>query len=222
MSLAFDPSRRKNQLNSPWAPSAVARLYELWKSPSTIECVASALRTEFGYPFTWRAVHRKAQRLNLIKRSLTPWTAEADARLAELWPKMSGAAIAPKLSDEFSYNFTRNSIIARATRLRLKSEGKSRGGGSVKGRPRKAVTKRPAGDALQKKIQLRRIAPQIEDWSIPTPQRKTLLELGQHDCRWPIGEPKSDSFFFCGAAAENDRPYCSSHCQRAYVEIRPR
>ncbi len=72
------------------------------------------------------------------------------------------------------------------------------------------------------RLKERQSAPMVEDFAIATPQRKTIFELGPHDCRWPVGEPKSDLFFFCGAVTEKDRPYCSSHCRRAYVEIRPR
>ena len=37
-----------------------------------------------------------------------------------------------------------------------------------------------------------------------------------HGCMWPIGDPKSPEFHFCGEAADQGRPYCSSHCAQAY------
>ncbi len=48
----------------------------------------------------------------------------------------------------------------------------------------------------------------------------SLFELTDKTCRWPIGEPGSDKFHFCGepgADLELDQPYCAQHRQRAYV-----
>lgn len=36
-------------------------------------------------------------------------------------------------------------------------------------------------------------------------------------CEWPIGEPASTGFHFCGAESVPGKPYCSEHCQLAYV-----
>lgn len=38
-------------------------------------------------------------------------------------------------------------------------------------------------------------------------------------CSWPIGEPGTSGFGFCGQEAVPDRPYCAGHCSRAYVKI---
>ncbi len=37
-------------------------------------------------------------------------------------------------------------------------------------------------------------------------------------CSWPEGEPGTDSFHFCGEPSIADKPYCLSHCERAYVK----
>jgi GcrA cell cycle regulator len=50
----------------------------------------------------------------------------------------------------------------------------------------------------------------------------TLMELGAHHCKWPIGDPASDTFRFCGEPREGERSYCSRHCEVAYVKPRPR
>lgn len=38
-------------------------------------------------------------------------------------------------------------------------------------------------------------------------------------CCWPEGEPGTPEFRFCGAPAQEGRPYCAEHCRRAYVRI---
>jgi len=54
------------------------------------------------------------------------------------------------------------------------------------------------------------------DAQIPLPQRRSLLALSDDTCRWPVGEPASPSFFFCGGEVARNKPYCAVHCARAY------
>ncbi len=48
---------------------------------------------------------------------------------------------------------------------------------------------------------------------------KTLYELKHDECRWPIGDPKSPEFHFCGEKTVNGKPYCAKHCAFAYVTV---
>jgi GcrA cell cycle regulator len=43
-----------------------------------------------------------------------------------------------------------------------------------------------------------------------------LLELTELTCHWPIGDPGSADFFFCGGQAVTNLPYCSYHSRIAY------
>ena len=43
-----------------------------------------------------------------------------------------------------------------------------------------------------------------------------LLELTEETCRWPIGDPGSSEFFFCGGNALTGLPYCAYHSRVAY------
>jgi hypothetical protein len=52
--------------------------------------------------------------------------------------------------------------------------------------------------------------------------QKTLLELEQHDCRWPIGEPRHPDFRFCAEPSLEGRPYCAQHWSMAFQPARPR
>jgi GcrA cell cycle regulator len=53
-------------------------------------------------------------------------------------------------------------------------------------------------------------------------QPKRLLDLGPNDCRWPIGEPRSPDFRFCGKPHTPGRPYCDHHWEMAFQPPRPR
>lgn len=51
---------------------------------------------------------------------------------------------------------------------------------------------------------------------INDPSRTTrLLDLTARTCRWPLGEPGSSDFQYCGGPAEIKKPYCPHHTMRA-------
>ena len=37
--------------------------------------------------------------------------------------------------------------------------------------------------------------------------------VGNHQCRWPVGERSVP----CGCQVKEGKPYCEDHCKRAYV-----
>jgi GcrA cell cycle regulator len=41
-------------------------------------------------------------------------------------------------------------------------------------------------------------------------------------CSWPLGEPGTASFRFCGKPSDPGRSYCADHCRLAYVKIKDR
>jgi GcrA cell cycle regulator len=54
----------------------------------------------------------------------------------------------------------------------------------------------------------------------PSPERgvATVLSLGAHMCKWPIGDPSTDDFGFCGRRAPPEGPYCVEHARVAYQQ----
>jgi GcrA cell cycle regulator len=51
---------------------------------------------------------------------------------------------------------------------------------------------------------------------IPIGQRCSILELNDAKCHWPIGDPSSAEFFFCGGKTIEGLPYCGYHSRIAY------
>jgi GcrA cell cycle regulator len=51
---------------------------------------------------------------------------------------------------------------------------------------------------------------------VPLSQRLSLLELNEATCHWPVGDPASADFFFCGGKALAGLPYCAHHSRVAY------
>src|SRR5581483_11416960 len=48
----------------------------------------------------------------------------------------------------------------------------------------------------------------------PRAPRRSLLELTDATCRWPVGDPQHPEFFFCGAPPRANSPYCAAHWRR--------
>lgn len=53
-----------------------------------------------------------------------------------------------------------------------------------------------------------------DDYSIPVAQRLSIFDLSDATCRWPVGDPRSADFFFCGAVT-GGHVYCKLHARRA-------
>ena len=49
-----------------------------------------------------------------------------------------------------------------------------------------------------------------------------LAALKPNQCRWPIGDPDSDKFHFCGEPVFVGKPYCYEHCRQAYQFTPPK
>jgi GcrA cell cycle regulator len=49
-----------------------------------------------------------------------------------------------------------------------------------------------------------------------------LAMLRSDQCRWPIGNPDSDKFHFCGEKVFPGKPYCYEHCRAAYQMMPPK
>ena len=50
----------------------------------------------------------------------------------------------------------------------------------------------------------------------------SLMDLTERTCKWPIGDPATDKFWFCGHEAEPGKPYCKTHISIAFQPITQR
>lgn len=53
-------------------------------------------------------------------------------------------------------------------------------------------------------------------------RRLSLMELTERTCKWPIGDPATDDFWFCGLAAQPGKPYCEAHVGVAFQPMSAR
>jgi GcrA cell cycle regulator len=60
------------------------------------------------------------------------------------------------------------------------------------------------------------------DPNIPHSEKKTVGTVLADDCRWPIGDPSSRDFHFCGKRKKDGSPYCDFHARQAFQTVKPR
>ena len=147
------------------------------------------------------------------------WTDERVELLKKLWTEgLSASQIAAELG-----GITRNAVIGKVHRLGL--SGRAKSPSSAAPRPRKPRApgmmrlSRPSmrGNTALAPMYEADIEPEPEliENIIPIGQRCSLLELNDSKCRWPIGDPGSAEFFFCGGTPVEGLPYCNYHSRVA-------
>lgn len=53
-------------------------------------------------------------------------------------------------------------------------------------------------------------------------KRLTLMELTERTCKWPIGDPATPDFWFCGLPSVPGKPYCEAHVGVAFQPMSAR
>ena len=53
-------------------------------------------------------------------------------------------------------------------------------------------------------------------------KRLSLFELTERTCKWPVGDPATDDFWFCGLATQAGKPYCEAHVGVAFQRMTAR
>ena len=62
----------------------------------------------------------------------------------------------------------------------------------------------------------------IEEVVIPMSERVTIMELKEAMCRWPLGDPATAEFRYCGGKSPMGVPYCNYHSRVAYQPAQDR
>jgi GcrA cell cycle regulator len=164
------------------------------------------------------------------------WTDERVELLKKLWSDgLSASQIAGELG-----GITRNAVIGKVHRLGL--SGRAKAPSSTAPRQRKprtaagpfnhrptarATTRGNTALATQTVAYAEALAeieaePELIDNIIPIGQRCTILQLNEATCHWPLGDPSSTDFSFCGGTTVTGRPYCAYHCRVAYQPVQDR
>jgi GcrA cell cycle regulator len=145
------------------------------------------------------------------------WTDASFQRLAELAAqKLSARAIADTLAREFKVRVTRNAVIGKARRTGIKLHAPAGFPSSDQSPPkvsqRRRVENRVGRDAEKG---LRLLTRHADGEGVPAPTfQREFLSLGDGNCHWPIGDPGTADFKFCGAPTRGY--YCAYHWNKAH------
>ena len=88
---------------------------------------------------------------------------------------------------------------------------------------RKAII--PAGQPLPPQPSANEISPEALETVREvekTAKRLTLMELTERTCKWPVGDPATDDFWFCGLPVQQGKPYCEAHVGVAFQPMSSR
>ena len=55
-----------------------------------------------------------------------------------------------------------------------------------------------------------------------TAKKLSLMELTERTCKWPIGDPATPDFWFCGLPVQQGKPYCEAHVGVAFQPMSSR
>jgi GcrA cell cycle regulator len=53
-------------------------------------------------------------------------------------------------------------------------------------------------------------------------KRLTLMQLTERTCKWPVGDPATEDFWFCGLPSSAGKPYCETHIGVAFQPVSSR
>ena len=146
--------------------------------------------------------------------TIASWTEE---RVEQLRSCVNAGLTCSQIADEIG--MTRNAIIGKIHRLGL-AQGRPAASPVRLHRPR---TPRPRPSlhellrlAHQQEAPRRAEFAAVELLPVESAQRRSLLELTEGACRWPLDDPGSADFAFCGNETIAGFSYCAGHARMAY------
>ncbi len=158
-----------------------------------------------------------------MAETVPSWSDERVDLLRRLWEDgLSASQIASQLG-----GVTRNAVIGKIHRLGLSGRVKSADSAAGTRKPPRDVEaeiEMPIAAAVEIAVAVEAPpvmaapAPVVAADPVPlaTSRRVTIMDLRESMCRWPLGDPTSPDFHYCGDRAITGLPYCTHHAQIAY------
>jgi GcrA cell cycle regulator len=181
-----------------WSEDRVETLKKMWGEGQS----ASQIAKELG-GVTRNAVIGKVHRLGLSNRSTSSDKSDAKAKAKPAVAKTAKPKAAPKPAAKTAPK-TELVPVPVVTRL-------------------KPII--PAGQPLPPQPSANEIDPEAlaKVTEVEKKAKKiTLMELTERTCKWPIGDPATPDFWFCGLPVQAGKPYCEAHVGVAFQPMSAR
>ena len=145
------------------------------------------------------------------------WTEDRVGALKKLWLEGQSAS---QIAKQLGGGVTRNAVIGKVHRLGLSGRATPSQPARATFRPARPrpvqPTQAPSAPRRIEAVQSRAVAAASVPAPMPDlPGTATVMTLGAHMCKWPIGDPSSTEFSFCGRRA-SEGVYCVEHARVAY------
>ncbi len=135
------------------------------------------------------------------------WTEEKVAKLKELWGKNTASEISTIIG-----GVSRNAVIGKANRLNLSAKIKTRNSPTTNN----SIKSNEQENSFKKRGRRNKFKSLIIEKDFEPENPKQLEELDESVCKWPIGHPNENSFYFCGRKSLKDFSYCKLHLLYAF------
>lgn len=140
----------------------------------------------------------------------SPWTAE---RIEQLRHCVVTGLTCSEIAAEIGVS--RNAVIGKIHRLGL-STGRPAGAPARSCPPRARRPRAPSQRQLLRLVCLADGEPIVLGAPVESAHPCSLTELAERKCRWPLGDPMSADFAYCGNDAVTGFTYCAGHARMAY------
>jgi len=138
------------------------------------------------------------------------WTEEREQKLRELWEKDYTAS---RIAEMLGGGTTRNAVIGKAHRLKLAARATSKQSRSPKRQDITSSVPNKQEGYISRKSRFKSL---LLDKNFEAENPKKLEELDDKNCRWPIGHPDEENFYFCGRNPVEGFSYCKLHVLYAF------
>lgn len=198
-----------------WTDDRVETLKRMWSEGQS----ASAIAKELG-GVTRNAVIGKVHRLGLSNRTEEP-DAAAPAPAPAPEPVAREKPAAPRAVPQPAAAPLRPEPAPEPVAVQPEPEPSTQP--AFVPVPRRPIV--PAGQPLPPQPSANEISPEALASVREVEKRAkklTLMELTERTCKWPIGDPATDKFWFCGLPSVAGKPYCEAHVGVAFQPMSSR
>jgi len=180
-----------------WTEERVEILKKMWGEGQS----ASQIAKELG-GVTRNAVIGKVHRLGLSNRATSNSSSKSEAK-PKAAPKVEAKAAASKEAPKVAEPVAEKPSNVTPLRRQIIPAGQPL--------PPQPSANEISPEALARVTEIEKKAKKL-----------TLLELTERTCKWPVGDPATPDFWFCGLPTQTGKPYCEAHVGVAFQPMNSR